>query len=191
MNDVTRRSAIQTLALIPAIAAARDAMQAGRGNGEKHAPIDSNRNAPKVFDTHQYAALRSVCESIIPADGTSGGALDAAVPELIDLLASENEDYRTRLTGGLQWLDAACNERYGRDYLQSSAEQRNEILHLIAYRENANQSPGLSSGIAFFTFLRDLTLGGYFTSEIGMKSLPYLGNQFVAVFPGCPPVPHT
>jgi len=191
MNDVTRRAAIQTLALMPAIAAARDAMQAGNGNGEKHAPIESNRNAPKVFDTHQYATLRSVCESIIPADGTSGGALDAAVPELIDLLASENEDYRTRLTGGLQWLDAACNERYGRDYLESSAEQRNELLHLIAYRENANQSPGLSSGIAFFTFLRDLTLGGYFTSEIGMKSLPYLGNQFVAVFPGCPPVPQT
>jgi len=191
MNDVTRRAAIQTLALMPAIAAARDAMQAGNGNGEKHAPIESNRNAPKVFDTHQYATLRSVCESIIPADGTSGGALDAAVPELIDLLASENEDYRTRLTGGLQWLDAACNERYGRDYLESSAEQRNELLHLMAYRENANQSPGLSSGIAFFTFLRDLTLGGYFTSEIGMKSLPYLGNQFVAVFPGCPPVPQT
>lgn len=191
MNDVSRRLALQTLALMPAIAAARDAMQAGNGNGKQHASTEPNGNGPKVFDTHQYAMLRSICESIIPADETSGGALDAAVPELIDLLASENEDYRTRLTGGLQWLDAACTERYGRDYLQCSAEQRNEILHLIAYRENAAESPGLSSGIAFFTFLRDLTLGGYFTSEIGMKSLPYLGNQFVAVFPGCPPVPQT
>jgi hypothetical protein len=135
--------------------------------------------------------LRSLCESIIPADETSSGALEASVPELIDLLASENGDYRTRLTGGLQWLDTRCTERYGHDYLQSSPEQRDEILRLIAYRENATQSPGLSSGIAFFTFLRDLTLGGYFTSEIGMKSLPYLGNQFVAVFPGCPPVPQS
>jgi gluconate 2-dehydrogenase gamma chain len=191
MNDVTRRLAIQSLALSPAIAAARDARQAGSGNGGKHASTESHRNAPKVFDTHQYATLCSICESIIPADETSGGALDAAVPELIDLLASENEDYRTRLTGGLQWLDAACTKRYGRDYLESSAEQRNKLLDLLAYRENASQSPGLSSGIAFFTFLRDLTLGGYFTSEIGMKSLPYLGNQFVAVFPGCPPVPQS
>jgi hypothetical protein len=135
--------------------------------------------------------LRSICDSIIPADEASGGALEASVPDLIDLLASENEDYRIRLTGGLQWLDAACTERYGRDYLQCSPGQRDEILRLIAYRENATQSPGLSSGIAFFTFLRDLTLGCYFTSEIGMKSLPYLGNQFVAVFPGCPPVPQT
>jgi hypothetical protein len=65
------------------------------------------------------------------------------------------------------------------------------MLNLIAFRENATHSPGLSSGIAFFTFLRDLTLGGYFTSKIGMESLPYLGNQFVAVFPGCPPLPQS
>jgi gluconate 2-dehydrogenase gamma chain len=189
MKDINRRIAIQTLALTPAIAAAREAMQAGDAN--RHAPTEPKSNAPKVFDSHQFAMLRSVCDSIIPADETSGGALDAAVPELIDLLASENQDYRTRLTGGFQWLDAACTDRYGRDYLQSSTRQRNETLQLIAYRENATQSPGLSSGIAFFTLLRDLTLGGYFTSEIGMKSLPYLGNQFVAVFPGCPPVPES
>lgn len=189
MNAINRRIAIQTLALTPAIAAVPASIQARNAN--QHGSTEPKSNAPKVFDGHQYAMLCSVCESIIPADETSGGALDAAVPELIDLLASENADYRTRLTGGLQWLDAACADRYGRDYLQSSPEQRNEVLHLIAYRENATQSPGLSSGIAFFTFLRDLTLGGYFTSEIGMKSLPYLGNQFVAVFPGCPPVPES
>jgi gluconate 2-dehydrogenase gamma chain len=189
MTGINRRIAIQILALTPVIAAAREAMQAG--DAKQHASTEPKSNAPKAFDNHQYAMLRSVCDSIIPADETSGGAVDAAVPELIDLLASENGDYRTRLTGGLQWLDAACTDRYGRDYLQSSTEQRNEMLHLIAYRENATQSPGLSSGIAFFTFLRDLTLGGYFTSEIGMKSLPYLGNQFVAVFPGCPPVPES
>jgi hypothetical protein len=110
---------------------------------------------------------------------------------LIDLLASENEDYRVRLTGGLQWLDSACQERYGRNFLDCSQDQVHEILTLIAYRENAEGSPKLSSGIAFFTFVRDLTLGGYFTSEIGMKSLPYLGNQFVKTFPGCPPIPES
>jgi gluconate 2-dehydrogenase gamma chain len=191
MSDISRRLAIQTLALTPGIVAAREAMQVANGNDGQATSTQSKTNGPKVFDRHQYSTLCSVCNSIIPADEASGGALEAAVPELIDLLASENEDYRTRLTGGLQWLDAACTERYGRDYLQSSPEQRQEMLRLIAYRENATQSPGLSSGIAFFTFLRDLTLGGYFTSEVGIKSLPYLGNQFVAVFPGCPPVPES
>lgn len=189
MNEISRRLAIQSLALTPGIAAASDAMQVADDKNGQPLSTQSKTSGPRVFDTHQYSMLRSLCDSIIPADEASGGALEASVPELIDLLASENEDYRTRLTGGLQWLDAACIERYGLDYLQSSPEQQNEILRSIAYRENAAQSPGLSSGIAFFTFLRDLTLGGYFTSEIGMKSLPYLGNQFVAVFPGCPPVP--
>jgi gluconate 2-dehydrogenase gamma chain len=191
MNDISRRFAMQTLALTPAMAGAREAIEARKVNAEQPASAESNTTAPKVFDAHQYAMLRSICDSIIPADETSGGALDAAVPELIDLLASENQDYQTRLTGGLQWLDGACSDRYGRDYLQCSAEQRNEMLQLIAYRENATQSPPLTSGIAFFTFLRDLTLGGYFTSKIGMNSLPYLGNQFVAVFPACPPLPQS
>src|SRR5438309_12042086 len=74
-----------------------------------------------------------------------------------------------------------------------SRPQNSGRRSFISWRieKNTTQSPGLVSGIAFFTFLRDLTLGGYFTSEIGMKSLPYLGNQFVAVFPGCPPVPQS
>jgi Gluconate 2-dehydrogenase subunit 3 len=187
MKQISRRLAVQTLALTPAVAA----LGAVQVHATEHVPSGPNRseaNGPKVFGPRQYSTLGSLCNSIIPPDETSGGALEAGVPELIDLLASENEDYRIRLMGGIQWLDAACQERYGRDYLDSLPDQKDEILNLIAYRESATHSPNLSSGIAFFTFLRDLTLGAYFTSEIGMKSLPYLGNQFVQVFPGCPPI---
>jgi gluconate 2-dehydrogenase gamma chain len=190
MSEISRRVALQTLALSRAVSTARNPSQGGNPDG-RTTLTPATAEGPKTFDDHQYSTLRSLCERIIPADERSGGALEASVPELIDLLASENGDYRTRLTGGLQWLDGACSGRYGHDYLGSSPEQQEEILRLIAYRENAAATPGLSSGIAFFTFLRDLTLGGYFTSEVGMKSLPYLGNKFVPVFPACPPLPES
>jgi len=34
-----------------------------------------------------------------------------------------------------------------------------------------------------------MTADGFFTSEIGIKYLGYIGNTFVKEFPGCPAVP--
>ena len=188
MNELSRRSALQALALTPAVVPLCRAEQEHPMSPVQPATKSAAPFSPKVFGPHQYATLSSLCNSIIPPDETSGGAVEAGVPELIDLLASENQDYQTRLSGGLQWLDSTCHDLHGRNYLECSADQQEGILRLIAYRENTHKSPKLSSGIAFFDFLRDLTLGGYFTSEIGIKSLPYLGNRFVAAFPACPPI---
>ena len=35
-------------------------------------------------------------------------------------------------------------------------------------------------------FQRRMTADGYFTSEIGIKDLQYMGNTFVAEWKGCP-----
>ena len=68
-------------------------------------------------------------------------------------------------------------------------DQQKEILDLIAYRKNAEKDPGLSQGVEFFAFLRNLTADGFFTSKIGIKYLGYIGNTYLLSFPGCPPVP--
>jgi len=47
----------------------------------------------------------------------------------------------------------------------------------------------LSQGVEFFAFLREMTADGFFTSEIGIKYLGYVGNTYLLSFPGCPPVP--
>jgi Gluconate 2-dehydrogenase subunit 3 len=158
------------------------------------APLEANVTAVaqtnRTFSPHQFATLSQLCQRLIPADETAGGAIEAKVPELIDLLASENERYRTRLMGGLAWLDSQCHDRFDAGYLGCTADQQKAILDLIAYRENAETESALSQGIAFFSFLRELTLGGYFTSEIGIKFLPYLGNKALTAFPGCPPIPN-
>ena len=43
-----------------------------------------------------------------------------------------------------------------------------------------------SAGIAFFSLFRDLTATGFFTSEIGIKDLGFMGNQPYD-WKGCPP----
>jgi gluconate 2-dehydrogenase gamma chain len=146
---------------------------------------------PKFFSEHQYKMLQTLCQAIIPPDGKSGGAIEAGAPEFIDLLTSENSDYQLRLGGGMMWLDGICGDRYGKTFLDCGVDQQKQVLDLIAYRKNAKTDPSLSQGIEFFSFLRSLTADGYFTSEIGIKDLGYIGNSYLRDFPGCPPVPET
>jgi gluconate 2-dehydrogenase gamma chain len=145
--------------------------------------------APKFFSPHAYKTLQALCQTIIPSDEDAKGAIEAGAPEFIDLITSENKDYQVALGGGLMWLDNTCLDRYGKIYLECAPEQQKEILDLIAYRKNAKQDSSLGQGIEFFAFLRKLTADGFFTSEIGIEYLGYIGNTFVKDFPGCPPVP--
>jgi hypothetical protein len=155
------------------------------------AAAESNVYTPKFFSAHAYKTLQSLCRTIIPSDDETKGAIEAGAPEFIELLTSENKDYQVSLGGGLMWLDNTCIDRYGKVYLDCTPEQQKEMLDLIAYRKNAKKDPSLGQGIEFFSFLRKLTADGFFTSEIGINYLGYVGNTFVSDFPGCPPVPET
>jgi hypothetical protein len=144
---------------------------------------------PKFFPPQQYKTLQTLCQTIIPADSESGGAIEAGAPEFIDLLTSENPNYQLKLGGGLMWLDGVCADRYGKTYLDCAPEQQKEILDAIAYAKNAEKDPSLSQGVEFFAFLREMTADGFFTSQIGIKYLGYIGNTYLLSFNGCPPVP--
>ena len=146
---------------------------------------------PKFFPAHQYKTLQALCDAIIPAHDQSGGAVEAGAPEFIDLLTSENSEYQLKLGGGIMWLDSACSDRFGANYIACSVEQRKQILDAIAYRKNAAADPRLSQGVAFFSLLRNLTADGFFTSKIGIQYLGYVGNTSLAEFPGCPDLPKT
>jgi gluconate 2-dehydrogenase gamma chain len=146
--------------------------------------------SPKFFNAHQYKTLQSLCETILPADADSGGAIEGGAPEFIDLLTSENVEYQAQLAEGLKWLDATCSARHGNAYVACTPQQQNEILDLIAYRKNAEQDESLTQAVEFFSFLRNFTADGFFTSKIGIKYLGYVGNTYLVEFPGCPPVPN-
>jgi gluconate 2-dehydrogenase gamma chain len=153
------------------------------------AEAKDGKYVPKFFDPLQFKTLQSLCEAILPADADSGGAMEAGAPEFIDLLTSENQEYRAKLGGGLKWLDSICTSRYGKAYLECAPQQQTEILDLISFRKNADQDASLSSPVEFFSLLRNMTADGFFTSKIGIKYLGYKGNTYLTEFPGCPPVP--
>ena len=194
-KSVSRRDILRTLtAAVPlgsvlSVIPLQAAQHAHKIVKQEKAATPAGAYAPKFFTANQFKTLQSLCQTIIPPDEGSDGAIEAGAPEFIDLLTSENKDYQRRLGGGLIWLDATCNAKFGKAYLECTLADQKLILDLIAYRKNAERDPTLSTGVHFFEFLRNLTADGFFTSEIGIKYLGYVGNDYLAEFPGCPAVP--
>lgn len=187
-HRLSRREMLRALAVTVAVEPVLASAHA-EGAGTASGPVPSVPERvyqPRFFDAHQYQTLRALCQAIIPSDEHSAGAIEAGAPQFIDLLTSENKKYQIRLGGGLMWLDCTCSERFGSVFLDSSPQQQNEILGLLAYRANGQNYPQLTQGIDFFSFLRDLTVDGFYTSAIGIRDLQYKGNKYLAEFPGCP-----
>jgi gluconate 2-dehydrogenase gamma chain len=194
-NSVTGRDILRTLAVSAAggsvlqVIPAKAAEYAHELVHNEKAASPAGKYVPKYFSAHQYEMLLVLCDTIIPKDDKSGGAVEAGAPEFIDLLTSENEDWQLAFGGGLQWLDNFCSDRYSNVFLDCTPEQRKEVLGLIAFRKNAKQDPSLSQGVAFFALLRRRTCDGFYTSKIGIEDLQYIGNTALREFPGCPPLP--
>jgi len=193
-NSVSRRDVLRTLAMgavggsVLQLIPLQAAEQVHHMVKQEKAHSAVGKYKPKFFPALQYATLSALCDAILPTDEQSGGAVEAGAPEFIDLLTSENKGYQLALGGGLMWVDGQCTDRYGHPYLACSPPQQKEFLDLIAFRKNALTDASLNQGIEFFAFLRRLTTDAFYSSEIGINDLQYMGNTFARVFPGCPPV---
>jgi hypothetical protein len=194
---LTRRAVLKNLAVgvsagsVLRVIPLEAAQTAHRMVSEERAVAVGGNYTPKFFPAASYQTLRVLCQMIIPPDDQAGGALEAGAPEFIDLLTSENHEYQLTLGGGIAWLDSVCSDRYGKVFLECPEAQQKEILDQIAYRENAQRVPALGPGVKFFALLRDLTADGFFTSQMGIKYLEYIGNTYLPEFPGCPPLPES
>ena len=141
--------------------------------------------APKVFNAHQWKTLHVLSDLIIPAEGQSGSATVAGVPEFVDdWLTFQGDLLKTEVLGGLTWIDMECNRHFGHDFAACAEAQQREILDRIAYPAKA--APEDSGAVTAFNHIRDLVLEGFYTSKMGVEELKYQGNQMLASWDGCP-----
>ncbi len=189
-RDMDRREAVKALALIPfaftfdlsheQLARATSAMLAAKDQRSAY--------TPKFFTRSEWRTVRMLADYIIPADDRSGSATDAKVPEYMDFLLSDSdasESSKVAMRGGLGWMDFECVERFGTTFVKSTVAQRKQVMNDIAWPKKA--AAGKSQGVAFFNRFRDLTAGGFFSSEMGWKDVRYVGNTFNPEWNGCPP----
>lgn len=173
MSELTRREAMSRLAMAFAGAGALDRLAAA----DVHALVGQRPGQPYVpqaLTAGQYRTLERLTDLIIPVDGTRPGAVQAGVPAWIDTVLTVNAELKTRVTGGLAWLDTTMRTRHGVDFVAATPAQQTTLLDQIAYQKN--RSADLNPGIDFFILARRMTVDGFYTSPLGMRDI-YQGNQ--------------
>ena len=196
-NEVSRRDALLIMAVAPlatslgttpdviehAMAAAEHAQQQqAQTAGQKPAP---GVYKPRFFTAHEWRTVRVLSDIIIPRDARSGSATDAGVPEFMDFMMMDRDSMQIQMRGGLRWLDNRSNKRFAKRFIALTPKQRTDVLDEIAYPDKAVAD--LSHGVSFFSFFRDLTAAGFFSSRIGVKDIGYMGNEWKPQWDGCPP----
>jgi len=180
MSDLTRREALQRLALAIAAAGAIDALDASEAHAAAHqaAAASGGQYLPKALSAHEFATLERLTDLIVPADDKPGARL-AGVAPWIDTLLNVSVDLRSKYTNGLAWLDTAIAASGGKDFVSATPAQQSALLDVIAFRRNL--TPDNATGVEFFTLARRMTCDGFYTSAIGMRDV-YVGNMPQAAF---------
>jgi hypothetical protein len=136
---------------------------------------DKQLNAIKFFTEHEFATIGILADIIIPKDDKSGNATDAKVPDFIEFIVKDMPYHQTPMRGGLKWLDVQCLSRFQKPFKDASEAQQIEMVEDIAYPQKVK--PGMQPGVNFFSLMRNLTATGFYTTEIGIKDIGYMGNQ--------------
>jgi hypothetical protein len=189
MTEFSRRQVLQlagagaaaAVTWTPAEAAAA-AARAGQARAE--AAATGQPSTPRFFTAPEYAMVIALAEMIIPRDARSGSAVDAGAPEFIDIITNEQPSRQVAMRGGLAWINAQCEERFEKRFLDSTDSERRQVLDDIAWPAKAR--PEFSHGVGFFSTLRDLVTAGFWSSRIGVEDIGYMGNR-MAVWNGAPP----
>ena len=129
---------------------------------------------PNFFTEHEMATITLLSDIIIPKDAVSGSATIAKVPEFIEFIVKDMPDHQVPMRGGLKWLDLHSYKKHAKAFTECSSKEQIGIVDEIAYPEKA--APALAQGVSFFNKIRDLVTTGFYTAEIGVKDLGYMGN---------------
>ncbi|MBJ2175247.1 gluconate 2-dehydrogenase subunit 3 family protein [Aureibaculum sp. A20] len=144
------------------------------GRTPKEKARDKRLHEEVFFNEHELETVAVICDIILPKNDDFGSATDANVPGFIEFIMKDMPYHQVPIRGGIMWLDSYSNKKNGKEFKLCSTEEQLAICDLIAYPKKTK--PEHKQGEKFFTSMRNLTLTGYYTTEMGIKDLGYKGN---------------
>ena len=154
----TRREALVTIAGAAACGSFADG------------PLRAAPYEPKTFSEGELRLVTLLVDMILPPSDTPGAAA-AGVDRIIDQDLAANEKRREIFLKGLKLLEQAA----------FSGKSEEDRVRLLTEYSEAPDERG-----EFFKALKDMTIDGYYSTEIGVvQELGYQGNTYLREFPGC------
>lgn len=167
---MNRRDAIQQVALLLGSMISAPTMAGVLGQ-------KTNLGESVPVSAEQEALLAEVADVIIPTTSTPG-AKAAGVEKFIVRVMRDcyPKDDQEKFYSGLTKINSDSKSKFGKGFGELSSPQKIEMVKL----STVNDKP-------FFLRMKELTVTGYFTSEIGAKqALEYL--PIPGRFEGCVPL---
>ena len=123
--------------------------------------------SPEHLDRSQARLITILVDMIIP-DTDTPGAVEAGVPAFVEemIFVAYNEDARQEFISGLEAFENSVLEEHGSSY----ADLEPEVQFQVADSQNRRAVGGEHTddqAAQFFLVMKELTVMGYFTSEIG------------------------
>lgn len=139
----------------------------------------------KIMTDRQLNITALLCDIILPAEADAPAPSKIGIPDFIDEWVSapypDQEADNHIILPGLDGIDAAAMVKFGKGFLEITDDQRHEIFETFAVAPVRKQPKNQD---LFFYRLRYLTLGAYYTTEVGFKDIGYVGNVAMDSFPG-------
>ena len=144
---------------------------------------------PRVLTDGRDELVATIAEHILPETGTPG-ARSVGVHRFIDTMLAEHYSAadRERFLDGLKDVDARARQTGATRFLGASKNQQLGILSEVDHDAYPPGAPAAAASAPrhFFRTMKELTLLGYYTSEIGAtRELQY--NPVPGRFEGCVP----
>lgn len=124
--------------------------------------VTDGEHAFTLLSQDEARLVGEIAEMIIPETDTPGARtarVDAFIDQMLDRWFSDED--RERFLGGLRALDQEAG-----GFVDASAEAKTQILQRLDAEAVAARLEG-ASPLPFFAQMKELTLVGYYTSEIG------------------------
>lgn len=143
--------------------------------------LPTAKAAKRVFDERTRKMVAVLAELIIPKTDTPG-AIEAGAPAFIEMMVGDwfDDGERKIFFEGIAALDSFCQQQYQRDFLACDETQRTAALKDAEKVAGTYKSdmPAfdftqkmVDRNTPFFTKLKELTVVGFFTSEVGSKQV--------------------
>ncbi|SEL04846.1 Gluconate 2-dehydrogenase subunit 3 [Parapedobacter koreensis] len=127
------------------------------------------KNVEGLFEPETIDFLGDVADTILPPT-SSPGAKEAGVGAFIPVMVKDcyTTDQQKIVIDGLGKLEDAATEKFGRKFQELDAAERTELLAAIDkeakdYQKNKTEE----DADHYFHLIKQLTLLGFFTSELG------------------------
>lgn len=134
-------------------------------------------NAKDLYEQNNVSFLDEVGDTILPATSTPG-AKAAHIGKFMAIMVNDcytPEDQKVFVKGIAQ-LDDDCQKKHGKKFMECSPKQRTDFLTALDKEQMAYmKTKKAEQPNHYFRMMKELTILGYFTSEVGAtKALRYL-----------------